>query len=78
MLLALLLTELLKLLLGKKFFNVISKIKNIQQNRYPEEIIILENYKKISTFMAFGQQNCPVYLRLPRIGNIFLGPELLN
>ena len=47
----------------------------LRQNDYPEEVIISGIKKKILNFQTskqFDPEKCPVYLKLPWIGNIFL------
>ena len=54
----------------------LEKLKTtFQDNGYPEDVIISYTKEKIASFSAVqnsGPQKCPVYLKLPWIGNTFL------
>ena len=54
----------------------LEKLKTIfLDNGYPEDVILSYTKEKIASFSAvqkFGPQKCPVYLKLPWIGNTSL------
>ena len=56
-----------------KLDSVLEQLKKVfLENGYPEGVIsvyIKEKIANLSVDVKFGPQKCPVYLKLPRIGN---------
>ena len=54
-----------------KFGSELDKIKQLLiENGYPADVLLSCIYQKLASRKTFGPEKCPVYLKLPWIGNV--------